>query len=69
MRFIDFLTSAETEQLLAASAAAQYPSHSGVKGPALLPALDGLRVMEVDYAEVGRKLSTMDAAVKSNFGL
>ena len=68
-RFIDFLTSAEAEQILAASEAAQYPLHSGVKGPALLPALDGLRVMEVDYAEVARKLPAMDAAVKSIFGL
>jgi iron(III) transport system substrate-binding protein len=67
--FIDFLTSAEAEQILAASDAAQYPLHPGGKGPALLPALDGLRVMDVDYAEVARKLPAMDAAVKKTFGL
>ena len=68
-RFIDFLVSAEAERILAASAAAQYPLHPGVTGPALLPALDGLRVMDVDYAEVARKLPVMDAAVKIAFGL
>ena len=68
-RFIDFLTSAEAEQILAASDAAQYPLHPGMKGPALLPALDGLRVMDVDYADVARKLLSMDAAAKAIFGL
>lgn len=68
-RFIDFLVSAEAELILAASDAAQYPLHAGVKGPALLPSLDGLRIMDVDYAEVARKLPAMDAAVKVAFGL
>jgi len=67
--FIDFLTSPEAEQILAASDAAQYPLHPGVKGPELLPAFEGLRVMDVDYAEVGRKLPEMDAAIKKIFGL
>jgi len=68
-RFIDFLTSAEAEQILAASDAAQYPFHPGVKGPSLIPALDEIRVMEVDYAEVARKLPAMDAALKTILGL
>src|SRR5262245_33316525 len=59
-RFMDFLTSAQAEQILAASDAAQYPLHPGVKGPTLLPALDTIRVMDVDYAEVARKLPVMD---------
>lgn len=67
--FIDFLTSAEAEQILAASDAAQYPLHPGVQGPALLPPLEGLRIMNVDYADVARKIPTMDAAVKAAFGL
>jgi iron(III) transport system substrate-binding protein len=37
--FMDFLTSAEAEQILAASDAAQYPLHPGLKSPALLPPL------------------------------
>jgi iron(III) transport system substrate-binding protein len=68
-RFLDFLTSAEAEQILAASDAAQYPLHAGVNGPTLLPALDTVRVMGVDYAEVARKLPAMDAAVRKVFGL
>ena len=68
-RFLDFLTSAEAEQILAASDAAQYPLHAGVNGPALLPPLANVRVMVVDYAEVARKLPAMDAAVKKVFGL
>jgi iron(III) transport system substrate-binding protein len=68
-RFIDFLTSAEAEQILAASDAAQYPLHSGVKGPSLIPPLDKIRVMDVDYAEVARKLPAMDAALKTILGL
>ena len=67
--FIDFLTSAEAEQILAGSDAAQYPLHPGGKGPALLPPFDGLRVMDVDYADVARKLPAMDAAVRKIFGL
>ena len=68
-RFIDFLTSAEAEQILAASDAAQYPLHPGVKGPSLIPPLDQIRVMDVDYAEVARKLPVMDAALKTILGL
>ena len=68
-RFIDFLPSEEAERILAASDAAQYPLHPGGKGPELLPALTGLRVMDVDYAAVARKLPTMDATMKTIFGL
>jgi len=68
-RFIDFLVSAEAERILAASDAAQYPLHPGVPGPAPLPPLDKIRVMDVDYTEVARKLPAMDAAMRTIFGL
>jgi iron(III) transport system substrate-binding protein len=68
-RFIDFLTSIEAEQILAASDAAQYPLHPGVKGTALLPPLESLHITDVDYSDVARKLPAMDAAVKAAFGL
>ena len=67
--FIDFLTSAEAEQILAASAAAQYPLHPDATGPDLLPPLKELRVMQLDYGDVARKLPAMDAALKTIFGL
>jgi iron(III) transport system substrate-binding protein len=68
-RFLDFLTSAEAEQILAASDAAQYPLHSGVKGPSLIPSLKEVHVMDVDYGEVAGKLPVMDAALKTILGL
>src|SRR5262245_9689034 len=68
-QFLDFLTSPEAERILAESDAAQYPLHGGVKGPALLPPLDSLRVMDVDYNEVAQKLATMDAVLTKVFGL
>ena len=68
-RFIDFLVSAEAESILAASDAAQYPLHPGIRGPALLPPLEGIRAMDVDYGAVARKLPAMDEAMKAAFGL
>ena len=68
-RFIEFLVSAEVERMLAASDAAQYPLHPAVAGPTLLPALDKLRIMDVDYLEVARRLPAMDAAVRQILGL
>jgi iron(III) transport system substrate-binding protein len=67
--FIDFLTSAEAEQILANSDSAQYPLHANVKGPSLLPPLDQVRVMDVDYGEVAKRLPVMDTAIKMIFGL
>jgi iron(III) transport system substrate-binding protein len=68
-RFIDFLVSDDAEKILADSDAAQYPLHSGAAGPKLLPPLSEIRVMTVDYLEVARRLSAMDAVVRSIFGL
>lgn len=68
-RLIDFLVSAEVEGMLAASDAAQYPLHPNVPGPKLLPAFEKIRVMDVDYLEVSRRLPVMDAAVRKILGL
>jgi iron(III) transport system substrate-binding protein len=68
-QFIEFLVSADAERILAESDAAQYPLHPGVPGPTLLPSLDQIRVMDVDYLEVARRLPHMDAAVRNIFGL
>jgi iron(III) transport system substrate-binding protein len=68
-RFIDFLVSPETEKMLAESDAAQFPLHPDVGGPILLPQLSNIRTMDVDYLEVSRRLSMMDAAVRNIFGL
>jgi iron(III) transport system substrate-binding protein len=68
-RFIEFLVSTEVEDMLAASDAAQYPLHPALAGPPSLPALDKVRIMEVDYLEVARRLPAMDAAVRKILGL
>jgi iron(III) transport system substrate-binding protein len=68
-RFIDFLVSAEAEEILAESDAAQYPLHPGVAGPRLLPPLNAIRVIDVDSLEVAHRLPAMDAAVRNIFGL
>ena len=68
-QFIEFLVSAYAEKILAESDAAQYPLHPGVAGPKLLPPLDQVRVMDVDYLDVARRLPSMDVAVRSIFGL
>lgn len=68
-RFIDFLVSADAEKILRDSDAAQFPLHPDIEGPKLLPSLGKIRVMEVDYADVARRLPAMDAAVRTIFGL
>lgn len=68
-RFLDFLVSAEAEQILAASAASQIPLHPGVKGPVGIPPLEKIRVLDVDYGAVAGKLATMDAALKEVLGI
>jgi iron(III) transport system substrate-binding protein len=68
-RFIEFLVSADAEKILAEGDAAQYPLHAGVDGPKSLPPLDRIRTMEVDYLQVARRLPSMDAAVRTVFGL
>jgi iron(III) transport system substrate-binding protein len=68
-RFIEFLVSVEAERILADSDAAQYPLHPGVPGPSLLPPLETIRVMDVDYLEIAKRLPTMDARVRTIFGL
>ena len=68
-QFIEFLVSAEAEKILAESDAAQYPLHSEAAGPQLLPPLGTIRVMDVNYLDVARKLPAMDTAVRNIFGL
>ncbi len=68
-RFLDFLVSAEAERILAESAASQIPLHPGVPGPAALPPLDKIRVLDVDYGAVARKLGAMDESLKKVLGI
>ncbi|MGO4684542.1 extracellular solute-binding protein [Hyphomicrobium sp. 2TAF46] len=62
---IDYLISKDTERKLALSDAAQIPLHPGVVPPAQLRAIETLKVMNVNYAEVAAKLQAIQPFLKS----
>lgn len=49
-KLIDFLLSEDVEARLAASRAAQIPVRPHVKGPQGIPSLEGVKILEVDWA-------------------
>ena len=63
-KLIDYLLSKETEEKLAAADCAQIPLHPGVKPPKELKPIDQLKVMQVDYAAVARKLTEIQPFLK-----
>ena len=58
-RFIDYLLSAEVEQALAASEAAQMPLRSGVPTPKDVMRIDQIKSMNVDYEKLSPLLDTL----------
>lgn len=68
-KFLDFLVSAEAEGILAESSASQIPLHPGVPGPSALPPLEKIRVLDVDYGPVAKKLASMDATLREVLGI
>lgn len=64
---VDYLLTAEFEAKLADSRSAQIPVHESLKGrPHKLP-LDGVKWMEVDYAEVGAVIDERFEELKETF--
>ena len=55
-QLIDYLLSAEVEEKLAVSPAAQMPLGPGVKTPEWVPTLDSLKGMDVDYTKIAETL-------------
>ncbi len=55
-KMIDFLLSAQAEEMLARATCRQIPLHPGVEPPRGLPSISSLKTMKVDYSEVGRKM-------------
>jgi iron(III) transport system substrate-binding protein len=55
-RLIDFLLSKKVEQQLAFSDAGQIPLRDNVKRPEHVPALDEIKVMEVDYEKIADQM-------------
>ena len=64
-KLIDYLLSKESERKLAFADCAQIPLHAGVEMPAGLKAMDGIRVMPVDYAQVAQKLVEIQPYLKA----
>lgn len=58
-RFIDYLLTAEVEQALAESEAAQMPLRPGVPVPENVKTVDEIRAMKVDYTETGALLEEL----------
>jgi iron(III) transport system substrate-binding protein len=68
-RLIDYLLSRETEQKLAFADCAQIPLHPGVPTPPELKAIKGIKIMQVNYAEVARKMVEIQPFLKAWMGL
>lgn len=64
-----FLTSAKVEESLAQGSGAQIPLRHAVPGPKILPDPSNIRLMKVDYSEVGRVYSRMLAIVDQEWSL
>ena len=68
-KLIDYLLSPETERKLAFADCAQIPLHPGVTIPPELKPIDQLKVMQVSYAEVARKMVEIQPYLKHWTGL
>jgi iron(III) transport system substrate-binding protein len=68
-QLIDYLLTAETESKLAFADCAQIPLHPGVHTPPELKAISEIKVMEVNYAEVARKMVAIQPFLKHWMGL
>ena len=64
-KLIDYLLSKETERKLALADCAQIPLHEGVKTPKELKPMHEIKVMQVDYAEVAKKLVEIQPYLKN----
>lgn len=63
-RLMEYLVSEETERKLALADCAQIPLNPGVEGPKELKPMEQLKAMQVDYAELGAKLQTIQPVLK-----
>ena len=66
-QLVDFLLSREVEEELARGRSAQIPLRADVPRPHHVVSLNGLRIMEVDWMEVGRRLPEVQSNLKERF--
>ncbi len=64
-KLIEYLLSKETERKLAAADCAQIPLHAGVAPPAELRPINQLKIMKVNYADLGAKLQAIQPVLKA----
>ena len=64
-KLIDFLLGAKSEEMLAFADCAQIPLHEGVAMPTGLKSMDEIKVMQVDYAKVAKKLLEIQPFLKA----
>lgn len=67
-QLIDYLLSAEVEERLAVSPAAQMPLGPGVKTPDWVPTLDSLKGMDVDYRQIAETLEQIQSFLSTWVG-
>ena len=63
-KLIDYLLSKESERKLAYAECAQIPLHDGVELPEVLKAIKDIKVMQVDYEKVAKKLLEIQPFLK-----
>lgn len=68
-KLIDYLLSKETERKLAFAECAQIPLHPGVETPPEVPQLDNIKVMNVNFAAIAKKMIEIQPFLKSWSGL
>jgi iron(III) transport system substrate-binding protein len=68
-KLIDYLLSKETERKLAFADCAQIPLHPGVQMPPELKPISQIKVLQVDYAEVAKKMVEIQPYLQGWMGL
>jgi len=68
-RLIDYLLSADVEEQLAQSEAAQIPLHPGVPGPKNMPPIDTFKPMTLDFAKAASRVEDVTNRLATILGL
>lgn len=58
-QLIDYILSKEVEEHLAAATSAQIPLRQGIKGPANIPPIEEIKILEADWDAAALKLETV----------
>lgn len=67
-KLIDYLLSKETEKKLAFADCAQIPLNSGVETPSIVPRIEQIRAMNLDYSELAMKLQKIQPFLRDWVG-